>query len=95
MLNSKNRKKINIMISNISHSENILKKFEKDDSNLSEKEWFNKRIQLVDSLNNNLEELDLETKSIFNRNYCKKVQNSINYYRNKAGLNKLNITAYI
>lgn len=95
MLNSQNRKNINIMISNISHSENMLKQFEKEDSDLNEKEWFNKRIQLVEKLNNNLEELDLETKSIFHRNYCKKVQNSINYYRNKAGLNKLKITAYI
>lgn len=69
--------------------------FEKSESELSEKDWHNRRIELVDKLNESIEAFDDLTYKVFRRNLCVSTQKMVNAYRKKAGLAKFEVTAVL
>jgi len=94
-MNNQTLNELKSIVTNCKLADLQLTSFEDADSQLSEKDWHDKRVSLVDKCNHQLEQMEITTNRIWSRNLDRGVQKSVNNYRKKVGLRPWRITAML
>jgi len=93
-MKQKTRDEINFEIQALRAIEKLIDKHTQEESDLDENEWHDKYYRLCAMYDNQREFIDNKTQQIFYRNFDKKIQKSVNFYRSKVNLPMMQITAH-